>query len=96
MRGLELLERSGIVENLGRRLNAADLGPRIGHPQQHILFLLRKTLHRIDEVGHQIGAALVLVDDFGPVRLDLLVIALDRVVAAIGQAQGRQRRQRGP
>src|ERR1700682_5885868 len=94
--GLELLERGGIVENLRRRLNAADLGPRIGDAQQHILFLLRKTLHRIDQVGHEVGAALILVDDLGPARLDLLVVGLDLVVAAIGEAQGLQRRQHGP
>src|SRR3984893_12874383 len=51
--GLELLEGGGIVEDLGRRLNAADLGAGVGHAQQHILFLLRKTLHRIDEDGPQ-------------------------------------------
>ena len=41
------------------------------------------------------GAALVLVEDLGPGRLDLFVIALDRVVAAIGQAERGQRRQHG-
>ena len=94
--GLEFLERGGIVEHFRRRLDAADLGAGIGDAEQHVLFLLRKALHRIDEVGHQIGAALVLVDDLRPARLDLLVIGLDRVVAAIGQAQRRQRRQHGP
>src|SRR5450755_1930240 len=96
LRRLELLERRGIVEHLRRGLDAADLGAGIGHPQQHILFLLRKTFHRIDEVGNQIGAALVLVDDLRPARLDLFVLRLNRVVAAIGEAQCRQRRQHGP
>jgi len=68
-----------------RRLDAADLGAGIGDAEQHVLFLLRKPLHRIDEVGHQIGAALVLVQDLGPARLDLLVIGLDRVVTAIAR-----------
>ena len=96
MRGLEFRECTGIVNEFRRRLDAADLGAGIGDAEQHVLFLLRKPLHRIDEVGHQIGAALVLVQDLGPARLDLLVIGLNGVVAAIGQAQRRQRRQHGP
>jgi hypothetical protein len=55
-----------------------------------------KPFHRIDEVGHEVGAALVLVDDLGPARLDLLVSGLDRIIAAIGEAQRRQRGQHGP
>ena len=39
-------------------------------------FLVRRVaLHRVDEVRHEIGAALVLVHDFGPRRLDRFVLA---------------------
>ena len=93
LRGLEFLERGGIVEHFGRGLDTADLGASVGDAEQHVLLLLGKTFNRIDQVRHQIGAALILVDDLGPVRLDLLVVALDGVVAAIGEAQGRKRRQ---
>src|ERR1700692_3691649 len=96
LRGLEFRERSGIVDEFRRRLDAADLGAGIGDTEQHVFFLLRKPLHRIDEVGYQIGTALVLVQDLGPARLDLLIIGLDRIVTAIGKAQRRQRRQHGP
>src|SRR5262249_51895006 len=58
----EFLEGGGIVQHLGRRLDAADLGASIGDAEQYVLFLLRKALHGIDEVRHEIGAALVLVD----------------------------------
>jgi hypothetical protein len=64
-------------------------------PHPHVLFLLGPTLHRVDEVGHEIGAALILVHDLGPGGLDLLVLTLDRVVAAIGQAQRGQGGQHG-
>src|SRR5947209_1544361 len=95
LRLLEFLEGGGIVQHVLRSLHAADLGARVGDAEQHVLFLLRKALDGIDQVRDQVGAALILIDDFGPARLDLLVLALDRVISAIGQAQRRQRRQHG-
>src|SRR6185312_6991273 len=67
-----------------------DLGARLGHLDKHFLLVLRVTLDRVDQVGHQVGAALILVEHFGPGRLDCLILFLDGVVAATGQAEGQQ------
>src|SRR6185312_5223977 len=56
----EFLESGGIIQQLRCRLDAADLGAGLGDADQYGLLLLRKTLHRIDKVRHQIGAALIL------------------------------------
>ena len=73
----------------GVALIAADAGPRVGHLGQHRLLLRRVALDRVDEVGHEIGAALVLVQHFGPGGLDALVLPLQVVVAATGQREQR-------
>src|SRR5438309_1188593 len=90
LRLLEAPERGFVVEELGSGLDAADARARLGDLGQHLLFLRRESLHRVDEVGNQVGAALVLVDDLGPGRLDLLVASLDIVVAAARQPRGGQ------
>src|SRR5690606_7786177 len=72
LRGLELLERLRIFDELRCRLYAADARSRLGHPEQHLLLLTGEAAHRLDQIGNQIGAALVLVQDLGPSRRDLL------------------------
>src|SRR6186713_2304410 len=84
---LEFLERARIVHELGSRLYAADLRARVGHAEQHVFLLLGETLDGVDEVGHEVRAALVLVDDLGPGGLDLLVGRLQRVVATAAETQ---------
>src|ERR1035437_3954540 len=83
----KFLECGRIVDEFGRGLDRPDLGTRVGHPEQHILFLLRETFDRIHQVRHQISAALILVDDFGPARLGLLVGRLQGVVTAAAETQ---------
>ena len=85
--GLELRERLGVVDQLRGRLDAADLGAGIGDPQQHILFLGGKPLYGVHQVGNQVRAALVLVQDLGPARLDQLIVPLKCVVAAAGNGE---------
>src|SRR6266581_1968829 len=92
LRGGELLERGRIVDQLRRRLDRAHPGARVGDVDQHLLLLRGEALDRVDQVRHQVGAALVLVQHLGPRGLDLLVLALQVVVAAA--AEGEQRRQR--
>ena len=45
-------------------------------------------LHRADQVGHQVGAPLVLVEHFRPGGFHLFVAGLHGVVAAAAEQQG--------
>src|SRR3546814_11369581 len=57
---------------------------------EHLLFVLGVALDRVDQVRHQIGAALVLVEHFRPGCLDRLVLFLDGVVTTAAEAEGQQ------
>ena len=81
----EALEGFRIVHGVGVDLHRGRLGARFGDADQHVLFLLGEALHRVDEVGNQVGAPLVLVDHLGPGALHLLVGGLQLVVAATAQ-----------
>ena len=93
LRRLELPERLLIVEQFRRRLNAAHPRPCLGYLSQDVLFMCGIALDHIDQVGHQIGSALILVDHLGPGRLDLLVLLLKCVVAAAGQEVKRKKQE---
>src|SRR5262249_26569803 len=82
LRLLEFGERLRVVHELRRRLDRADLGARVGDPEQHRLLLAGKTLYRLDEIGNEITAPLVLIHHLGPGSLDLLVAGLHGVVTA--------------
>jgi hypothetical protein len=66
---------------------ASNLRTRLGHAQENVLFLFRETLDGFHEVGDQIRPALVLVDHFGPGRLDLFVQGLETVVPTARQGR---------
>ncbi len=87
---LELRKRIRIVEHVGRDLDGAHLGARLGDAYEHLLLLLGESLDRIDQIRHQVRAPLVLVHNLGPGRLDVLVLALKVVVAATREGQDRQ------
>src|SRR5688572_16987365 len=70
LRLLEPRESLRIVHELGRGLYRAHFRAGIGDAQQDLLLLARKAFHRFDEVGNEIGAALVLVHHLRPRRLD--------------------------
>src|SRR5882724_1217479 len=88
LRLLEAPERRRVVEQLGRGLDAAHARARLGHLDQDLLLLRRESLHRVDQIGNQVGPPLVLVEHFRPGGLDLLVRTLDVVVAAAGERRG--------
>ena len=83
-----------IVQQLGRELDGAGAGARLGDADEHLLLLDRKALHGVDEVRDQIRTPLVLVDDLGPRGLDGLVLLLERVVAAAGERTDRNQSKR--
>src|SRR5437667_2901109 len=67
-----------------------ELGPRLRYLGEHRLLLLGVAFHRLDQVGDEIGAPLQLHLDLGLGGVHLLVVRLDRVVAA--GAQNREER----
>jgi hypothetical protein len=58
------------------------------HGLQGALLKVSLAFHDIDQIGNQIGTALVLAEHFRPAGLDLLVAPLKLVVATTGQAAG--------
>ena len=83
----------GTVANLGgvaEMLYTGSDRPRLGNAGEYIGFVLRIALYRADQVRHQIGAALVLVEHFRPGSRDGLVFLLDGVVATTRQGQQSQ------
>ena len=75
--GFQLLLIGGSV---ARQLYRAHFGARFGDFGQHFFFMLGIALHRGHQIGHQIGAALVLVHNLRPSSIGRLVLALHGVV----------------
>src|SRR5207237_6812140 len=70
---------------------SGELGARFRHSREHRLLLLGVPLHRLHQVRSEIGAPLHLHLDLRRGGVHLLVIRPDRVVAAAGREQNRQR-----
>ena len=68
------------------------LGARLGHFDQHGFLLLGIALHRRDEVGDEVGAALIIGLEVAPFGVDLLLGGGDAVDAAAGEAERGERR----
>src|SRR5262249_7533834 len=81
---LEFLERIRIVDEVGRRLKRGRAAARRGDLLEHLALLPGKALNGLDQVGNEIGAALVLVLDLRPFRLRGLLVGRDVVDAATG------------
>ncbi len=60
---------------------------RLGDLDQHVALLLRVTLHGLDEIGNEIGAALVLVEHLAPRGLRAFFFGRDGVDAATGELE---------
>jgi len=84
LRLLEALERRRILGDLLGRLrrDLADARARFGHRGQRRLLEVGRALDGLDEIGDQVGAALVNVLDLGPLPLHRLVQMYQPVVAA--------------
>ena len=82
------MERLGIGENVLGDDHLRRLGARLGHLRQYLLLLFRISLHRLDEVGDEVIAPLVLVEHLAPGGLRSLFIGGDSVDAAAGQSGG--------
>src|SRR5262245_12634539 len=87
LRLLEALECFRIVEDVGRKLHLRGAGAGIGDLFEHLALLRRVALHGLDQIGNEIGAALVLVEHVRPLRLGGLLEAREVVAAAARQQQ---------
>src|SRR5262245_565744 len=95
LRLLEALERFRIVEDVGRKLHLRGTGAGICDLFEHLPLLRRVALHGLDQIGNEIGAALVLVEHVRPLRLGGLLKARDVVDATARQKQAQTRDQDG-
>jgi hypothetical protein len=68
---------------------------RVGHLLQHLPFLGGVALHGLDQVGNEIGTALILVEHLRPLRLGALLVARNVVDAAAREQQGKTCDQHG-
>ena len=86
--GLVLLvppERLLVLQDVRRQLHLRDLGPRLGHRDQHVLLLLGIALDGLDQVRDQIGPPLILVLYLGPAGIHFFLQRRNGVDAAAGQ-----------
>src|SRR3954464_5097430 len=97
LRLLEALECFRIVDDIWRNLHL-DLGrarPRVGHFLEHLALLRGVAFHRLDQIGNEIGAALILVEHIRPLRFGRFVIAGNVVDAAACEQKAETRDQYG-
>jgi len=87
LRILVFFELGRIRHGRGVNLDLACLGAGLGHLCQHLAFLRRIALHRLHEIGNQVGTTLVLVLYIRPLRLRAFIISRDVVDAAARKQQ---------
>ena len=82
MRVLERLHLVRVGELRSVDLDLCRLGTRFDNRGEDVLLLRRIALHGSDEIGNEIGAALILILDIRPARFGLLLQSRDSIVAA--------------
>src|SRR4029450_4226888 len=80
LRLLALLQRLRSRERFGRELDRRGAGPRLRDLFQHRALLGRESLDGLDQVRHQVGAALVDVLYLRPLLVAALIESHERVV----------------
>ena len=78
---------SGSVSSRNVDLDLRRLGAGLDHGGQDLPLLFGVALHRRDEIGNEVGAALIVVLHVRPFRLGLLLGRGDAVVAAGGDGR---------
>src|SRR6185369_5339031 len=66
LRLLEALEGLRVVDELRSGLDRSDARTRLGDARKHVHLLLGEGLDRLDQVRHEVRAALILVQHLGP------------------------------
>ncbi len=75
--GSELFHLGRVIQIIAGDVDAGRLGARLGHFAQDGLFVFRRALHNLGKVGNEIGAALELGFDIGPLGLGFLLSRRD-------------------
>ena len=78
---------AGSSRSLGVELDAAGIGAGLRDLDQHAAFLLGIALHRLDQVGDEVGAALIVGLQVAPLGVDLLLGGRNAVEPAAGEAE---------
>ena len=84
---LEFFQRLRIAGQFGGGLDRGGARARLDHLGERFLLKIGLSFDAGNNIGHQIGTPLVLVEHFAPGRLGLLVQCLEAVVAAARQGQ---------
>ena len=91
LRILQLFDLCRVGQVVGVEVNRGRLGARLGDLNKDVLFLLGEALNGRDQIGNEVGAALILVLNLGPGRVGGLLLGRDDIVAAGGNRNGDQR-----
>jgi hypothetical protein len=69
------LNASGLVTiSAVSALEPGGARPRIGHLFENLALLRRVALHRLHQIGNEVGAALVLLEHLRPLRLGIFLV----------------------
>src|SRR6185295_19509467 len=85
------LDLGRIVEIARGQLDPARIGAGLGDRDQDAALLLGIALHRLDEIGNEVGAALIIGLEVAPGRVNLLLRGRDAVEPAAGEAERGER-----
>ena len=83
---LELPEGGGVVEDCFVDLHACNSGAGFDHRGQRFLLEIRRAFHDVHQVGNEVGPTLVLILDFGPRRLNSLIL-IDHGIVTTGRGK---------
>ena len=84
LRILQRFDLCRVGQVVGVEVNRGRLGARLGDLNKDVLFLLGEALNGRDQVGNEVGAALILVLNLGPGSVSRLLLGRDDIVAAGG------------
>ena len=90
---LEPLDGGRVCELVGVDGGLRGLGTRLNHRRQDLALLCGEAAYRLDQVGNQVGAALILILYLGPCGLGLFLVSRNVVHAAGAQQRQKNRHQ---
>src|ERR1700733_264922 len=94
LRILQLFDLSRVGQVVGVEVNRGRFGAGLGDLDKDVLFLLGVALNGRDQIGNEVGAALILVLNLRPSRVGGLLLGWDDIVATGGNRNGDERQNR--